>query len=445
MPLYKMTRRELLAGAAGLGLSIPLAQFAMAQDASLSFWYEGATPEQQAALAKYLVEPFNASGKGTLNVEYRGSAVADQLLISLAANEGPDLVLTNGPSWTSRFVAGGRLAPLDEYAEKYGWADKIAKFPLSLGMVDGTLYAIPKTEEVQAMFYNKTLFDANGWTAPKTRAEFEAIADDMLTKNIVPIAAGNSGSRYTNRHYVGIAWNTFSGPEIVYEALAGKRPWTDEKLVGAIQMLKDWWDKGYFGGDKYFSVNSEQAFIFMASGAYGMSMQGTWVFAWVPQSFETTGQELDYTPLPQFGDDAPYPVFPYGVGSHLAINAASPNKDLVAELLNSAVDPAFISNISPGWEGEWDMPLVDPAPAKEGKYAQLAARIRADTSKAVAENTYGYTPWGFWPPKTDQYITGGIEEVWLGQLTPEQFCANVDALFQEDLADGSVRIPPARS
>ncbi len=128
-------------------------------------------------------------------------------MISLSAGEGPDLILTSGPSWTARFVEAGKLAPLDDYATKYGWHDRIAEFALNLGKFDDKLYALPQTQETQILFYNKSLFDEKGWTAPTTGAEIEALADEMLAQRIIPLASGNSGARFTNRHYVSIIWN----------------------------------------------------------------------------------------------------------------------------------------------------------------------------------------------------------------------------------------------
>lgn len=443
----RISRRAVVAGAAGLGLASPFARMAGAQaGATLSLWYEGASPEQQDSLQRLLVEAFEAAHPGaTLNVEYRGSALADQLLIALSAGEGPDLVLTNGPSWTGRFVEAGRLAPLDAYAAKFGWGERIAPFALALGTVEGSLYALPKTQEVQVLYYNRTLFDAQGWAAPTTGAEFDAVADAMLAQGIIPLAAGNSGARYTNRHYVSVIWNAQAGPQAIYEALTGTRPWSDEVFVAGIETLKSWWDKGYFGGERYFSIDAQQAFTFMAQGGYGMALQGTWAFAWVPDSFAVTGSELGVAPIPRFGAEAPYPVYPYGLGSHLAINAASENKDLAAEVLDLIMQPTFLTDVSAGWQGEWDVPLLEAGPIPDDPTARMAQEVRSDTSEALVDDRYGYLPWSFWPPKTDDYMKGGIEEVWLGQITAQEFCDNVDRIFQEELAEGTVQAPPART
>ena len=73
----------------------------------------------------------------------------------------------------------GQLLPLDDYAEKFGWNERMLPVFLDLGRYDGKLYALPKTYETLGLFYNKTLFDKNGWKAPTTIAELEALADEM--------------------------------------------------------------------------------------------------------------------------------------------------------------------------------------------------------------------------------------------------------------------------
>lgn len=442
-----LSRRTFLTATSALAGVLALDRVALAQAASrLTWWYDAALPEHQAALDEVLVKPFNEVDPSVqLAIEYRGSALSDQLMVAVAANDGPDIVMTNGPSWTDRLVGAGKLASLDDYAEEYRWREKLPAFMLDLGSTDGVLYALPKTVETQVLFFNKTVFEENGYAAPKDRAEFEAIADDCLAKGIIPIAAGNAGQRFSNRWHVSIVWNAYAGPDAIYKALAGEMPWNSEPFVEAIVMLKEWWDKGYFGGQNYFSINSQQAFTLMAAGRYAMSPQGTWALQWIPDSFAKSGHELDWAPLPRLRQEADYPVFPLGIGAHLAVNEASKNKDAAARMLNMLTDPVVLGDLSRLWTGEWDVPILESIPAPNEKYALMSQAIKAQTAAATAQNTYGYTPWSFWPPKTDDYMKAAIEEVWLGQLTPQQFCDNVQKVFEEEVAAGVVKSPPSRT
>jgi raffinose/stachyose/melibiose transport system substrate-binding protein len=442
----KMTRRTVLAGAAAAaGLASIEAKAAPKQ---VVWWYEGATAAQQAALDQHLVKPFNASqSEYELVIEYRGAALPDQLLVALSAGSGPDIVLTNGPSWTQRLVISKRLLPLNDLAHKFQWDTRIVPFMLGMGTYDGTLFAIPKTSETQVLYYNSTLFNKNGWVAPTTLAEFEAVADKMLKAGIMPLAAGNAGTRFVNRHYAGASFSCCAGPENVYKALSGKLPWNDPSFVESIQLLKNWWDKGYFGGKKYFALSMQQAFALMAAGKSGMALQGSWAFQWVDETFKKTRQDLDWVPIPRLSPTAPYPVFPLGIGADLAINAATRVPEGAAMVLNALLDHKFIIAMSEAWGGEWDSPLVSPPEPGSNldRVTALAVKLNYETTKALQSKAYGYAPWTFWPARTDDYMKGGMEEVWLGQITAKQFCDKVNDVFQEDLKDGLVKTLPARA
>jgi len=446
MVASKLTRRSVLAGgSAAIGLATTRAHAAPKR---VVWWYEGATAAQQAALDKFLVKPFNTSqSEYELAIEYRGAALSDQLLVALSAGSGPDIVLTNGPAWTQRLVINKRLMPLDQFAKQFEWDKRIVPFMLNMGTYDGSLYAIAKTSETQVLYYNETLFKKNDWQPPTDLAAFEALSDKMLKQGITPLAAGNAGTRFANRHYVGASFSCCAGPDNVFKALSGKLPWNDQVFVDSIQLLKNWWDKGYFGGQKYFALSMQQAFSLMAAGKSGMALQGSWAFQWVDDTFKKTGQDLNWTPIPKLSAQAPYPVFPLGIGADLAINASSQVAEGAARVINALLDHKFIIAMSELWGGEWDSPLVSPpAPGdKLDRVTALAVKLNYETTSALQHKTYGYAPWTFWPARTDDYMKGGMEEVWLGQITAKQFCDKVNEIFQQDLKDGLVKTLPDRA
>ena len=95
------------------------------------------------------------------------------------------------------------------------------------------------------LYYNKTLFDKNGWTPPKTKAELDTLANAMLAKGVTPFSVGNGDWRAANEWHVSVILNHAAGPVNVYKALKGEIPWTDPVFVQAIDQLKDWYQKGW--------------------------------------------------------------------------------------------------------------------------------------------------------------------------------------------------------
>ena len=434
--MTKLTRS--LSGVALAALALMAPGHAMAQ--TVSWWYEALTPEQQKLLDDKLVGGFAASHPGvTLELEYRGNAVENQQRLALMSGGGPDIINSNGPATALSTAKAGQLLALDDYAAKLGWDKRLIPMFLSLGKVDGVLYSIPKNYEAMGLFYNADIFAAKGWTAPKTVAEMETLADTMLAEGMTPFVAGNAGFRPANEQFFTVALNQLAGPAAIREALAGTRPWTDPVFVEAMTKFKAWYDKGYYGKD-YFSTSTIDAFAGMVTGKTGMAPQGTWAFSWVKDYFEPAGANAAFTSIP-VAEGVPYPLFPIGVGSALSINAKSANPDAAAQVIDYIFSGDFYGAIVPQWQGEWNVPLADLSGiAMQGEVTPLYKEATTMIADAIADGSYGYTTWTFWPPKSEQYIISGVEELWLNKASPEQFLAGLQEIFAGELAEGSV--PP---
>ena len=439
-----MQRRTVLK--AGLGLaSLPfLPRLAFAADQKpISFWYESASPENQDNLKNLLVDPFNAAHPDQLlSIDFRGSDLDKQLRVAMLAGTGPDVVFTAGPSYVAAMAQAGQLLPLDDYAKKYGWNDNLLPLFLELGKYDGKLYALAKTYETLGLFYNKTLFNTNGWKAPTTIAEFESLADEMKAKGLVPFGAGNADWRPANEHYVSIVLNSIAGPDNVYKALTGAIPWTDPAFVAAIDKLAQWWDKGYFG-DNYFSLTLEQAFAAIATGQAGMAPTGTWNFTTIPAYFPQNNAEAAFVGFPSASGD---PVYPLGIGSTLSISAKSGNPDGAAAVLDYMFTDDFYSKMNSAWQGAWNLPLKDLSKVKlADSVLPLYSQVMKDLSVAVAGGKYGYTTWTFLPPATDTYLVSGMEEVWLKKQSSADFLKKLNDTFKQEKDAGKAPAVPPRA
>jgi raffinose/stachyose/melibiose transport system substrate-binding protein len=423
-------------------LLVGTAQAAMSQE-RVSWWYEQATPDQQKLIQQNIIEPFNkANPDYALGVDYRGSELDKQLRVAMLSGNGPDVVYTAGPSYVAPMAQSGQLMALDDYATKYKWQDRILPVFLKMGEYDGKLYALPKTYETVGLFYNKTLFEKNGWQAPKTLDELEKVADAMLTAGITPFAAGNADWRGANEWFVTLALNSVAGPDNLNKALRGEMPWTAEPFVQAIDRLNGWWQKGYFGKNYFSLTSSEQAADMMASGRAGMMPTGTWQFQNVATYGKKAGSEAGFVGFPSVSGD---PVFPLGVGSTFSIATRAKNADGAASVINYVFSPEIYSSMNSAWQGEWNVPLKDISNVKmTSEVAPLFTETMQTLSAAVNEGDYGYTTWTFLPPATDSYVINGIEEVWLKKATTQDFLTKLDASFQKEMKAGKAPAVPAR-
>ncbi len=437
------SRRRLLsfatavaAGVAGVGRA----------EAAVTWWYgRGSNPTEQRALDALLVTPFDKAHPGNpLDIEFRGSVVDRQIRIALLSGTAPDIVMTPGPSYVVPMEGAGELLPLDTYAARYGWNTRLLPAIVHIGTYKGHLYALPRTDETMALFYDKPLFARNRWAVPKTLDDLQTLAAAMMAKGITPFGAGNADWRGANEWYVTLVLNHYAGPDKVYQALTGKLAWTDPVFVQAIALLKNWYAKGWFGKN-YFALTNEQGFAGIADGHAGMSPNGFWAFQWVPSHFATNGGDLGVAPFPTLRAGVPYPVFEVGVGSTLSINKHAKNPDAAAAVLDAMFNPNFYLAITKAWPGDWNLPLasVDQNALARNATPQFAS-IVAELTDAIRQNRYGYATWAFWPPATEQYIVSGIEQVWLGQVTPAAYMAQVERTFRAEQEEGKVPPLPAR-
>lgn len=429
-----------------LALSLSLS-WAQEAPQTITWWYaRSASPEDLAAFERHFIAPFNASQERyRLEVDFSAGEFEGRLRAALLAGQGPDIVMTSGPSYMLPLVEAGLLVPLDDFADALGWRERFLPVMLELNSVDGVLYGVPRNYETLVLFYNRSLFEARGWSPPRNLAELEALAEAMLAEGIIPFAAGNADWRGANEWYVTVVLNHLAGPERVAQALRGELPWTAPEFVAAIELLQRWFEQGWFGDD-YFSIALDETFSLLASGQAGMSLNGTWAFQWIEPYFGATGQTADWVPIPPLAEGVPAPLYVLGIGNTLSISRDSQHPEGAALVLDYLLNPDFIANINRDWPGDWVVPAQTlELAALADELPESYARHLTDFAESVAAGRYGYTTWSFWPPRTNQYIISGIEQVWFGQLSPEAFLSELDALFQEELQAGLVpSLPDAR-
>jgi raffinose/stachyose/melibiose transport system substrate-binding protein len=391
------------------------------------------------------IEPFNAAGNGvTVNATMQANGW-DATRTALAGGAGPDVVGTPGPSFAMQLALAGQLLALDGYAAEFGWADRFAAGSLDLGMADGKLYSIPSEIETLVLYYNKTLFEQNGWEPPKTLDELMALAETIDAAEIVPFAHANAEWRPANEWFVGEFLNHGAGgPQKVYDALVGETDWTDPDFVAAIDALNQMQQNNWFGGglDRYYTLTEAETGAMFGAGEAAMKIEGTWFLSNVANYFgEAAGNENEWgwVPMPSATGDA---IFDLGIGSTFSINANSANPDATAQFLDYWFSPETQAKLlvacglvpaAVDLEGQ-DLSGVNPG----------LAEILDAMNAAFDANNYGYTTWTFWPPATETYLIEEIERVWAGEITPEEYLQGHQERFDAEREAGAVPPIPER-
>lgn len=411
----------------------------------LSMWFWGATSEQQQAMADNLVDKFNDAHPGYhMTVEYRSSVNKD-VAVALAADEGPDIVYESSSSLALTYIQAGKYANLDEYAEKYGWQDKLLSCMYDSGVYEGSLYTVPMGMNSIGMIYNKQVLEENGWEVPTTVDELTAIMDEAIAKGMYGSVTGNKGWQATNEDYTSLFLSSFAGADKVYSALTDEIPWTDEALVSAIETSAEWYQKGYLCCD-YLSMGWGDAANQLAAGNSP--------FYFGPMRFL---QNLMAYAVDDMADAFGFTVFPatddveatYTIGSSglLAINANCEYKDVCAEFLDMLMSNDFVEAMAKDWPGYWAVPLTTLGEIDMSQFEGLSKTFMDGvmaTCDAVEAGNFGYYNSTYMPAESFDKMCV-VDSVWLGEMDAETFMAEIDEIFQKEYDAGACPICPAPS
>ena len=413
---------------------------APAETVELTMWFWGADDAQQAALAKALVEPFNAAHPGyNMTVEYRASVNKD-MAVALAAGEGPDIVYESSGALALTYIQAGKYANLDEYAKKFGWQEKLLGCMYDSGVYEGSLYTVPMGMNAVGMVYNKDVLAANGWEVPTTVEELTKIMDEAMAKGMYASVTGNKGWQPTNEDYTSLFLNSWAGGDKVYAALTDEIAWTDPALVEAIEASAEWYQKGYLCSD-YLSIGWGEAAALLASGQSPFYF-GPLRFIQNLKAYEV-GDSIGFAPFPTVGD-VPATVT-VGATGLLAINANTEHKDVCAEFLDLLMSNSFVETMANEWPGYWAVPLTTLGEIDVNNFEGLSKMFMESvvvSIDALNSGVFGYVNSAFMPAEAFDLMCV-VDSVWLGEKEAEPFMAEIDAAFQKDYDAGNCPICPA--
>ena len=363
---------------------------------------------------------------------------------ALLSGVGPDMFDTPGASYIKVYQDAGLVKSMQEYADQYGWQDKLLGWAYNSGVFDGELYSIPKNYETMIYFYNKTLFEENGWSTPNNLDEVEALAAKIKAKGMNPYAYGSTGWQPTHEHLVGNYFNTYAGPDNVYKALIGEKKWTDPEFVEAIELLrKHMVDDGYWSGslETYYSLDWDGFNAEFASRGSAMLMIGTWGFDVTSTNFAEISDDWDWAPLPilnsQAGDQ---PNYQLATGGTMSINAASKNADAAAKVIDWILSDkvrALKTTAQLGYGG-WLLPLNYEDADFDPNIDPRQKRFLTEFAKASGSGNYGYTTWTFYPNDPGVHIWKDMEVVWAGDITPLEFMEESQRLWDKAREDDAL-------
>ncbi|OUV97801.1 MAG: hypothetical protein CBD02_02540 [Candidatus Pelagibacter sp. TMED142] len=378
---------------------------------------------------------FNASqSEINLEISFKGEDVNEPTRTALLAGAGPDIVTSSGSTYVRAYYDGGFLKSMEEYSTKYGWNKQILPWAYNLGVFDGEFYSFPKNYESMVLFYNKTLFNENGWSLPTNLSEYETLAENIKAKGMYPFAYGSSGWQPTHEHLVGNYFNTFAGPDNVYKALVGEKKWTDSEFVEALELLKKHMLDGYWSGslENYYATDWDGFSSQFINREAAMLPIGTWGFE-IMAGFADKNDDWAVAPLPIIAEDGGTPNYQLSIGGTMSINAGSKNPDAAAKVIDWILrDKSRVLEFSAkrGY-AEWLIPLAyEASDFAEGADPKVRDYL-IDFAEVTGAGNYGYTTWTFYPAEAGTHIWKDMESVWAEDISVLEFLGEQQALWDK--------------
>lgn len=423
-----------------------LANAVLAQETVTIWWPQSTSGETAQCLVDTSTPLFNDQSEN-YEIEWVLQPPDDNyrnlIRTAVVAGSGPDIIATDGAAFTFELANAGLMLPLNEYVAQYGWDQLIPSWALGLVEIDGNSYGIPEELESVVLYYNKTLFEANGWEAPSTIDELVSLAETIDAAGIIPFAHAYSECIPCNEWIIGQFLNHYAGNQKVYEALTGQREWTDPDFVAAMEILGSMPGKGWFMGslENFFSLTFDDMHAAIGNGEAAMNIEGTWHLGTIDIWFgDEAGNEneWDWVPVPTRDGSEMWDI---GTGGMWSINSGSDAPDGAAEFMNFWFQPEQQAL----WFNECGFQLA-PVEVPADAFASLDPRqadIYSSLTAASAAGNIGYTPWTFWPSKTDVYLYTEIQRLYDGQITAQEYLEGMQLQFQEEFEDGETPPVPA--
>lgn len=215
-----------------------------------------------------------------VDYEIKASDYQQVLATALQSGEGPDLFWTNGTATDIMpgYVKNGMVADISDSVDFSLMTDDAMK----LSTVDDKQYSVPwLTMDTRACFYNKDIFEENGWEVPGTFSEFEDLLAKIKEAGITPIS-----QCYGDWSLLFIWEPVMSAYDPEYTR--GLDDYTSKAdgpgASGSLQKLVDWADAGYFGENWLGVISSDDEVLGFTTGNSAMMIGGTWNISTIDQN-----------------------------------------------------------------------------------------------------------------------------------------------------------------
>jgi N-acetylglucosamine transport system substrate-binding protein len=371
----------------------------------------------------------------TFNV-WGGPRVWEKLRPRFAAGNPPDLA---GPGWGFDIwsaVYEGEIMPLDDalnsnaYGQDIPWKDTLLEGVLAPEYHDGHYWAVPQYLNVGGWIYDVNFFKEKGLDPPKTWDELLNVSKAFKTDGVAPFSNQGMYPYYAIRYtYIPLAVK--AGGIDAYVDAVNLEPgaWKSEGFLKAAQAIKQLVDNGYYQtGHLGMNHTTSQMQVLLHKAA--IINCGTWIEAEMAKDIPED-VKLQIMKIPAFEDgegDYQTQNVSNNPAARWIVPAKGKHPDEAIEFLKFMTSPAMVKmTIEDYQSGAAIMPFKG---YEKWVTSDLIKRAADDVANASARYSYTSTVEAWYKP-IHEVLQTGIQELFAGDITPEEYVNKVEAAAEK--------------
>ncbi|HEX2944727.1 MAG TPA: extracellular solute-binding protein [Clostridia bacterium] len=340
----------------------------------ISCW--GIETDPNSQIIKDAVTMFNQNNKlnATAAVEFtEQEQYKTKIAAAMAANQVPDVFNTWAAGFLKPFVQAGKVYDLTgKLNSDTEWKNRYVPGVYTSLQFDGKVYALPTTQTVACLFYNKDIFKKYNLTEPKTYDDLLNIVKVLKDNGVTPFALGNKAP-WVGAMLSEIIINRVGGTTPFNNVYNGTGTWEDPAFIEGGKRMAELANLGAFPTG-FNALDNDPAQADFRAGKSGMLFMGSWAI-----------QQL-YTDMKDKLDVCKFPAIAGGKGNadswvgqpdqSFAISAKSAVADAAAEFIKTVSDPAIQTKLNEA--GNLIATNVTPDQSKVNPIALKVANLLKD-------------------------------------------------------------------
>lgn len=393
-------------------------------------------------LFQRFVDEYNAENGTNYSLKFVSGQGMDIINTRMSSNNKPDIFSIDSPADSNEFADSGLLLDLTEFAEQYKWHETIFDWAYSLAKVDGNVMALPFGYEGMVIWYNKEIMKELGLDAKSidTLPEFETAMKKASEADYIPVMLGSQDWPWAQEWYLSILYS-YTGRDRVKKTIEGVEgyAWTDDEFAETVALYKSWHDKGYLADGRSYVLTSDDAINLFTNDRALFKLEGTWAPYWMMPLEETDQNKIGVMLHPAI-NKLEEPHMPLAVGNMWCASSDTKHPELAAYLLDRLLDQNIQSEfLDVGYD-------LAPMKINESEFEGLIPVVEEMwnvVNGALADGSFGYTTWAFYPPETRVYLYEGIVNVLEDKITIDKYLSEMQRLNQKELEQGFNPVIPA--